>query len=220
MKKYLSLFLSGILLLTLACGCVYASAATLGQRRSSPVLGGYESPATPIVTPSARSALNKALNGMVGADYTPVALVDTQVVSGTNYRLLCKISPVVPNAQATYNLVTVYQDLQGNARITDILESNVVVGEDGWKETNTPIVTSGAKRALSKATENLMDVRYEPVALVETKSSGLETYAYCLLCRVSGGAPASRDSFAMLYVYKDDLLGIASISNTFSFTES
>ena len=41
-----------------------------------------------------------------------------QVVSGTNYCLLCEITPVTPNAEATYALVTVYADLNGGAEIT------------------------------------------------------------------------------------------------------
>lgn len=39
-----------------------------------------------------------------------------------NCCILCKITPVVPNAIPTWNLVYIYADLVGNAEITNVWE--------------------------------------------------------------------------------------------------
>ncbi len=75
----------------------------------NPIAGGYTEPETPEVTPEAQKAL---------------ALLGTQIVSGTNYMLLCKITPVTANPQPHYSIVTVYEDLEGNASISDTHDFN------------------------------------------------------------------------------------------------
>lgn len=68
---------------------------------------------------AAQAAYDKALDGLVGCSYEPVALLGSQVVSGTNYCILCKATPVVPNAESEYILLYIYADLNGNASITN-----------------------------------------------------------------------------------------------------
>ncbi len=70
----------------------------------------------------AQAAFDKALEGLVGAEYTPVALLSTQLVAGMNYCVLCQITPVVPDATPTWALVYIYADLQGNAEITNVYD--------------------------------------------------------------------------------------------------
>lgn len=70
------------------------------------------------VPAEAREALEKALSQTAGTSVNPVALLDTQVVAGTNYSILCKTAPVVPNAEETFQIVHVYQDLSNNSEIT------------------------------------------------------------------------------------------------------
>ncbi len=90
----------------------------------NPIAGGYTEPETPEVTPEAQKALTKALEGLDGAQYEAKALLGTQIVSGTNYMLLCKITPVTANPQPHYSIVTVYEDLEGNASISDTHDFN------------------------------------------------------------------------------------------------
>ncbi len=87
----------------------------------SDLTGGWAA-AGPAVTDEAKAALNKALENLDGADYEPMALVATQVVAGTNYCILCRITPVVPNPQPGYALVHVYEALDGSAEITDTVD--------------------------------------------------------------------------------------------------
>ena len=70
--------------------------------------------------PEAQAALEKALEGLVGASYEPVACLGKQVVAGTNYCLLCRITPVVPNAVPHFALVYVYQALDGSAELLQV----------------------------------------------------------------------------------------------------
>lgn len=86
--------------------------------------GGWESAAAEAgkLPEEAQAAFDKAMEGLVGASYTPVALLSTQLVAGKNYCILCQISPVVPNPVPTWALVYIYADLEGNARITNVYE--------------------------------------------------------------------------------------------------
>ena len=107
-----------IVVLTLVL--VLCAASALAE----PMVGGWENvPCEAAELPEdAQAALDKALDGLVGAKYTPVALLSTQIVAGTNYCILCQITPVVPDATPTWALVYVHADLQGNAEITNVYE--------------------------------------------------------------------------------------------------
>ncbi len=91
---------------------------------AEPLAGGWENvPHDAAELPGdAQAAFDRALDGLVGAQYVPVALLSTQVVAGTNYCVLCQITPVAADAAPTWALVYVYADLQGNAEITNVYE--------------------------------------------------------------------------------------------------
>ncbi|MBQ8962518.1 MAG: hypothetical protein IJV04_09780 [Lachnospiraceae bacterium] len=109
MKRFLILFLLIVL-----------SASAIAE----PLAGGWENvPHESVELPEdAQAAFDKALEGLVGAEYIPVALMSTQVVAGMNYCILCQIMPVVPDAATTWALVYIYADLQGNAKITNVYD--------------------------------------------------------------------------------------------------
>ena len=68
-------------------------------------------------------AFHKAIEGLEGCTYEPIALLASQVVAGMNYCLLCRLTVVYPDAQPTYALVYVYQNIEGAcelARVEDI----------------------------------------------------------------------------------------------------
>ncbi len=115
MKKWISLLIVTLLL---------TAAASAEEMPGSMILGGWEPvPAEAQSLPEdAQTAFDRAMEGLVGAEYTPVALLSRQVVSGTNYCILCQISPVVPNPVPTWALVYIYADLQGNAQVTNVYE--------------------------------------------------------------------------------------------------
>lgn len=73
-----------------------------------------------LVPEEAAQALEGALEKLVGAAYTPVALLGTQVVAGTNYAILCTITPVVPDAVPAYAIVYVYAGVDGTNEILEV----------------------------------------------------------------------------------------------------
>ena len=81
--------------------------------------GGY----TPFtcINNEAKEAFNQAIDGLTGVNYEPFA-ASSQVVAGTNYRVLCNATIVVPGAQPYLAMVTIFQPLpgQGEAHISSI----------------------------------------------------------------------------------------------------
>ena len=68
----------------------------------------------------AQKAFDKAVEGFDGNKLTPMALLGTQVVSGTNYAILCGSELVTEEPVTNLQVVTVYADLEGKAEITNI----------------------------------------------------------------------------------------------------
>ena len=85
---------------------------------------GASTPGTPADIPQeVLDAFSKAVEGLTGCVYEPIALLASQVVAGMNYCLLCRLTVVYPDAQPTYALVYVYQNIEGAcelARVEDI----------------------------------------------------------------------------------------------------
>lgn len=71
------------------------------------------------ITGVAKEVLKEALEGFVGATYTPSAFA-TQIVAGTNYCFLCTGQIVAPNAPRFPALVHVFKPLNGKAHISEI----------------------------------------------------------------------------------------------------
>ena len=85
--------------------------------------GGWQEAASPALTDEAKAAFEKATDGLVVVDYVPVALLSTQVVAGTNYRILCEATVVYPGAEMHYAVMTVYEGLDGSANILSVTDS-------------------------------------------------------------------------------------------------
>lgn len=67
-----------------------------------------------------KAVFAKAVDGLLGCDYDLVALLGTQVVAGTNYCVLCRLTPVVPDAVPHWGLAYIYEDLQGDVSLTEV----------------------------------------------------------------------------------------------------
>lgn len=117
-KKMMKKLMALVLALALIC------TAAISALAEEPLLGGWQVNAeNPTEIPDeVRAALDKALDGFVGSTIEPVAYLASQMVSGMNYCLLCKVTMVVPDAVPSYALVYVYQDLAGNAQLVGIAD--------------------------------------------------------------------------------------------------
>ncbi len=89
------------------------------------LMGGWSYVEDPAFTPEGEAKLEAALQNQVGASYVIVAYVGEQVVAGLNRCLLCRVTPVVPDAQPHYALVYVYEDLQGGASLSQVIDLDV-----------------------------------------------------------------------------------------------
>ena len=93
---------------------------TLGDEEYPVEVGGYEPAESSEITDEIQALCDQAFQDLEGAVYTPVALLATQVVAGTNYKILFEKEIVVPDAKKTYAIGIIYEDLDGNASIAEI----------------------------------------------------------------------------------------------------
>ena len=70
----------------------------------------------------ARAAFDGATEGLDGAEYVPVALLSTREAAGTDYCILCRITPAAPDAASAWALVYIHADPQGGAKLANVYE--------------------------------------------------------------------------------------------------
>ena len=102
--------------------------ATDENAKADPLAGGWQTPeqiTAAEIPEEAEKAFKKAVEGLTGNELTPMALLGTQVVAGTNYAFLCHSKLATADPAESIQLVIVYEDLEGNATIAGI--SNVDV---------------------------------------------------------------------------------------------
>ena len=152
-----------------------------------------------------KALLEKATAELDGADYTPVAYLGTQVVAGTNHLLICKVTPVVPDAVSTYALVTIYEDLKGEANITEVqnndAEAGVLDAPGGWQDTESLEVTKESLEALRLASQKLTGATYSPVALLGTQVVAGTNYR--MLCTVTPVTPNAEPKYEIVVISVD-----------------
>ena len=221
MKKAVSFILC--LSLIAACILVFASCGkpnndnttAAGTESGGEIAGGWARADSPVITDDFRKVFDKAV-AEFDVDYTPVAYLASQIVAGTNHCVLCKAM------SKTYVIVYIYEDLQGNAEVTDIVSSSGdaqstegnIVG--GWAEPESPEMTDDAKKALEKACEMLTGAAYTPVALLATQVvAGMN---YRIICESRPAVPVPDCEYVIVTVYAD-LQGNAEITDTIEFQD-
>ncbi len=93
------------------------------ETSSANTVGGWEirNPNNSMLEPKeAAEAFNKAAESYTDVTLSPIATLGSQVVSGTNYLVLCQGTPATDGARPQLYLATVYADLHGGAQITDV----------------------------------------------------------------------------------------------------
>lgn len=88
------------------------------------VPGGWENAEDYKITDEIRKVVENASEKLTGAIYLPVAYIGSQVVSGKNHYILCKMesSVIELKGEASYAFITVYENLEGKCEITDTKE--------------------------------------------------------------------------------------------------
>lgn len=95
-----------------------------GGWNEEPVDGGWGAAADPGITDEMRALFDKAMEGLVGVNYVPVAYLGGQVVAGYNHAILCQATTVYPGATPRWVIVYLFEDLNGSVTITDIADLN------------------------------------------------------------------------------------------------
>ena len=139
----------------------------------------------------------------VKEDYEPIALLGTQVVDGTNYSILVKRLASAPDAAPPFGIMTIYQDLDGNADIVSVTsihgldDSKITFTEDWNTETTDDALT--AMNAFGNATAEVTDVNYEPIAYVGQFDKETSTQYY-FVCRVAPVKPDAVSHIALVVI--------------------
>lgn len=117
MKRKIAGYAVLLILSVALCGCK-SEAKTEAVPDSEGLLGGWEMAdhEAQELPDGAQKAFDTAKEKLKDGEYTPVSLLATQVVAGTNYCILCQVDPS-DNSGQKWTLVYIYADLQGNAEI-------------------------------------------------------------------------------------------------------
>ena len=124
--------------------------------------------------PDAMNAFEAAFpNGYNYTHYEPIALLGTQVVSGTNYLYLCKSTWTDYQENVSFVLLQIYQDLSGKSEVmgSAILfptEESREEGEDYIDNTGSylPENIPAIQNAFKEAVPNAENVSYIPLAYI------------------------------------------------------
>ena len=150
-----------------------------------------------------------AAGAQAGMDLQPVAVLATQVVAGQNIAYLCKGTPTTQDPIAEWDIVVVYNDLQGEASISSVTPidlADVKTTEDAssveavgaWEvvdATSGVAMTAEAAQAFSKAAENYDGIMINPLALLGTQMVAGTNYLI-----LGTGHAVVQDPIASLYV--------------------
>ena len=124
--------------------------------------------------PDAMNAFEAAFpNGYNYTHYEPIALLGTQVVSGTNYLYLCKSTWTDYQENVSFVLLQIYQDLSGKSEVmgSAILfptEESREEGEDYIDNTGSylPENIPAIQNAFTEAVPNNENISYIPLAYI------------------------------------------------------
>ena len=193
---------------TLAMGIQTGEAAFLYD--SEPVEGEWtvnDGEVSPDENPAATDVFQKANEGMESVR-EPLAYLGGQVLDGNSYQFLCRDTS--GESGAPYEIVTVYEDLQGNAEIIErvaLPELAGVGGEapDSWT-VNRGYVSLEAheevKAAFEKSLAGVSGAKYEAVAYLASQESA-SGENYMLFCRVTPDGYDAIPFFSVATVYTD-----------------
>lgn len=185
--------------------------------------GSWEVAGTSEITDEHKKIFDEAAGQLDGYYYEPVALLGTQIVSGTNYCFLCRPEIKANSAMNSLVFTYIYVDLKGKASFSK--DDRVILpGTDndsgdgapvpgGWSYAESTDITDDIKTVMEKASGTLTGAVYEPVAYLGSQVVAGTNHA--VLCRevpsVSGlDSPAE---LVIVYIY-EDLQGNCSITET------
>ena len=161
--------------------------------------------------PDAMNAFEAAFpNGYNYTHYEPIALLGTQVVSGTNYLYLCKSTWTDYQENVSFVLLQIYQDLSGKSEVmgSAILfptEESREEGEDYIDNTGSylPKNIPAIQNAFTEAVLDNENVSYIPLAYIgKHTQEGKPEEDVIFTAKKSKGKDA-KTNYELLYIVKD-----------------
>ena len=161
--------------------------------------------------PDAMNAFEAAFpNGYNYTHYEPIALLGTQVVSGTNYLYLCRSTWTDYQENVSFVLLQIYQDLSGKSEVVGsaILfptEESREEGEDYIDNTGSylPENIPAIQNAFKEAVPNDENVSYIPLAYIgKHTQEGKPEEDVIFTAKKSKGKDA-KTNYELLYIVKD-----------------
>ncbi|MBQ0036807.1 MAG: hypothetical protein KBT35_07825 [Firmicutes bacterium] len=210
MKKLLVTLISIFMLFALV-GC--SNSKNEKEEKQEEMVGGYklyDGEYNAELPEKAKEVFENTIKNLTGTTYDPIALLATQVVSGTNYAFFVREKPVT-----NFAVITVYADLKGNTQILKTYDIDLNLESDenskdtsnllgGWKAydgENKCDIPDEAVEAVAKATEGLDGAGYTPIALLGTQVvSGIN---YAILCKETVVAAEPITTYSIVVVYKN-----------------
>lgn len=209
MKRILALLM--IVVMIFCCCACGGEKTEVSENTGGSAVGGWEMADSHDITEEQAAIFEKALEGLTGAKYEAVAYIASQLVSGTNHLFLVRVAPVVPDPVEKYALARVYEDLNGNVRLEEVIETDIETNVNGtlggWQQAENTEVAEDIAAVISN--QGLVPVAVSATQVV----SGTN---YCVLCQSDPAAPDLKDMFCMAYVYQD-LQGNTEITETVNF---
>ena len=203
MKTIISILLAALLLIAPASAL---STEAIDSADTVKVLpGGWNTPDSIEITDEIEALVQRAMESRIGIRVIPVALIGTQLVAGRNYAIFCRLAPVAPNAAETFAIVCIYEDLNGNASVTEIeqfeaethMSQSAMMG--GWKQAESAELTDETRAIFQKAADTLLGVRYSPVALISTQV--VNGTNYCFLSVSALVSPNAEPTLTLVFVH-------------------
>ena len=145
----------------------------------------------------ASKALDKATESYDGMTFEPIALLGKQVVSGTNYMILCKGTTVTEKPVTSLKMVVVYNDLKGNASVSSVkdfdytkyvskdIEVNTEQLSGVWSvnsDIKATTLSDDVNEAFTKAT-SIVGVEYTPIVYLGKQVVSGTNYAFLALAK-------------------------------------
>ena len=180
----------------------------------APLVGAYN---TNLVSfslkdnPDAMNAFEAAFpNGYNYTHYEPIALLGTQVVSGTNYLYLCKSTWTDYQENVSFVLLQIYQDLSGKSQVVGsaILfptEESREEGEDYIDNTGSylPENIPAIQNAFNEAVKDNENVSYIPLAYIGKHTQEGKPEEDVIFAAKNPRGTDTKISYELLYIGKD-----------------
>jgi len=180
----------------------------------APLVGAYN---TNLVSfslkdnPDAMNAFEAAFpNGYNYTHYEPIALLGTQVVSGTNYLYLCKSTWTDYQENVSFVLLQIYQDLSGKSKVmgSAILfptEESREEGEDYIDNTGSylPENIPAIQNAFKEAVPNNENVSYIPLAYIGNHTQEGKPEEDVIFTAKKSKEKDAKTNYELLYIGKD-----------------